>query len=504
MAPFFYILSILLLLLSLLLTKLLFSAYPKPKTSLPPSPPSLPILGHLHLVKPPLHGSLSSLSAQLGPILYLRLGFRPVVVVSSVELAEECFTTNDVALGNRPQFPSAKEVTNGFTTVIFSSYGARWRNLRKIATVQVLSSHRLLSSTVARHEESKYLARRLFVGSGDDKSTFKRINVKEIIFEFVLNVIMGILAGKRYYGEEAKDWEEARQFRKQVEDIAVLVSGTNLEDFFPFLNPFVKFRSAKRKLMGLVKQREEFSQKLVDEHKVERKKTMIGDLLALQEREPDVFTDEIIRSLTLSLLQAGTDTSSNTIEWAMSLLLNNPNSLTKAQHEINTVIGTNRLIQESDIPNLPYLRAIINETFRLHPVVPLDVPHESAEECFVGGYKIPKGTMLLVNIHAIHRDPDSWDEPEEFRPERFLEGSKGKRGEIITFGMGRRKCPGEGLAMRMIGLGLGTLMQCFEWETIDGKEVDMMEGSGITMRKEKNLEALYRTRPEMVDFLMGI
>ncbi|KAJ3674320.1 hypothetical protein LUZ60_004936 [Juncus effusus] len=497
----FYLLLI--LLLSLLLTKLVFSPNPKPKTSLPPSPPSLPMLGHLHLIKSTLHHSLTSLSAQLGPVFHLRLGLRPVVVVSSVELAEECFTTNDVALGNRPQFPSAKEVTNNFSTVIFANYGPLWRNLRKIATVQVLSSRRLLSSTVARHEESKYLARRLFVGSGDNKSTFKKINVKEIVFEFVLNVIMGMLAGKRYYSEEAKDWEEARQFRKLIEDVATLASGSNLEDFFPFLKPFFRFRSINRKLMRLVKQREEFSQKLVDEHKTERKKTMIGDLLALQEREPDVYTDALIKSLTLSLLQAGTDTSSNTLEWAMSLLLNNPESLQKAQHEINTIVGTNRLIQESDIPNLPYLTAIINETFRLHPVVPVDVPHESAEECFVGGYRIPKGTMLLVNIHAIHRNPDSWEEPTKFMPERFLESSK-EGGQIITFGMGRRKCPGEGLALRMIGLALGTLIQCFEWKTIDGKEVDLAEGSGLSMRKAVHLEAMYRPRPEMVALLMGI
>ncbi|KAJ3674322.1 hypothetical protein LUZ60_004938 [Juncus effusus] len=497
MALLFFTLLISLLLLPLLFIKLVFSAYPKPKTSLPPSPPSLPIIGHLHLLKPPLHHSLSSLSTQFGPILHLRIGFRPVVVVSSGELAEECFTINDVVFANRPHFPSSKEVTNDFTTLIFSDYGPLWRNLRKTATVHVLSGHRLLSSASARHEESRYLAHKLFVGSGQNISTFKKINLKETVLEFTLNIIMGIVAGKRYHGQE---------FRQMIADVALLASGASLEDFFPFLRPFLKFTEVSRRTKRLVAVRNEFSQNLIDEHKRSgfEKKTMIGDLLALQEREPDVYTDDLIKSLTLSLLHAGTSTTSNTLEWATSLLLNHPDKLIKSRHEINTVIGKNRLMQESDFPNLPYLRAIINETFRLHPVVPLNVPHESSEECFVGGYRIPKGTMLLINIHAIHRDHSSWDEPTEFRPERFLEGSKEEGRWMMTFGMGRRKCPGESLAVKVIGLALGTMIQCFEWERIDGKEIDMMEGSGISMPKAVRLEALYRPRNEMIPFLRGV
>jgi isoflavone/4'-methoxyisoflavone 2'-hydroxylase len=163
------------LLLSSLLLKLFL--YPKPKhaAKLPPSPPSLPIIGHFHLLKNSLHRSLSQLSARHGPILYLRLGYRPAVIISSPQLAEECFTMNDVALANRPNFPSVKEVTNNHSTLIFSNYGPLWRNLRKTATIHVLSNYRLLSSTSSRNEEARYLARRLFIGSADDKSAFKKV-----------------------------------------------------------------------------------------------------------------------------------------------------------------------------------------------------------------------------------------------------------------------------------------------------------------------------------------
>lgn len=208
-------------------------------------------------------------------------------------------------------------------------------------------------------------------------------------------------------------------------------------------------------------------------------------------------------SLLQSLLQAGSDTSSNTIEWAMSLLLNNPHALAKAQHEIDTVVGRERLVEESDVSNLSYLRAIINETLRLHPVAPLDVPHESATECFIDGYRVPSGTTLLINIHAIHRDPAIWKDPTEFRPERF-ENGKAEGMWFLPFGMGRRKCPGEGLAIRMIALALGTMIQCFEWERIGGKEVDMTEGPGIVMAKVVRLDAMYRPRTEMVPLLVRL
>ncbi|KAJ1690206.1 hypothetical protein LUZ63_014361 [Rhynchospora breviuscula] len=498
--------SIAIFLISSLLLKLFFlTSIPKHTANLPPSPPSFPIIGHLHLLKKPLHHSLSLLSARYGPILYLRFGYRPTLVISSPQLAEECFTTNDVTFANRPSFPSVKEVTNNFSTLIFSDYSPLWRHLRKIATVQVLSNHRLLSSTSARDGEARYLVHRLFVGSADDKSSFQKVNVKVIAFEFILNVVMGMIAGKRYYGEEAKDWEEARQFRQLIEDVSTLASGSRLKDFFPCLR-FVDYASVRRRIKAAVEKRNAFSQRLIDEIRkgvdTLKKKTMIGDMLGLQDREPGEYTDVLIRSLSLSLLQAGTDTSSNTIEWAMSLLLNNPHALAKARHEIAMVVGRDRLVEESDVPNLPYLRAIINETLRLYPVAPLDIPHESATECFIDGYKIPRGTMLLINIYAIHRDPSIWKDPTEFRPERF-ENEKAERLWLLPFGIGRRKCPGEALAIRMIALALGTLIQCFEWERVGAKEVDMTESAGIVMAKAVRLDAMYRPRPDMVPLLMG-
>ncbi|KAF2309737.1 hypothetical protein GH714_004871 [Hevea brasiliensis] len=229
---------------------------------------------------------------------------------------------------------------------------------------------------------------------------------------------------------------------------------------------------------------------------------MIDVLLGLQENEPEYYTDDIIRGMMQVLLSAGSDTSAGTMEWALSLLLNNPEALVKAKAEIAKNIGQAKLIEESDLSKLPYLHGIINETLRIHPTAPLLAPHESSEECTVGGFDVPQGTMLLVNMFAIQNDANFWAEPTKFKPERFQGLERKKEGYmLLPFGAGRRGCPGEGLAMRMVGLALGTLVQCFEWERVGEEMVDMKEGSGLTMAKAEPLLAKCRPCPTMVKLL---
>jgi cytochrome P450 len=205
-----------------------------------------------------------------------------------------------------------------------------------------------------------------------------------------------------------------------------------------------------------------------------------------------------------SLLQAGTDTSSSTIEWAMALMLNNPDVLTKATKEIDNVVGMSRLLEERDLAHLPYLRCIIMETLRMYPITPHLTPHQASSDCIVadGQFVIPRGTMVLVDIYYMQRDPAVWDDPNKFKPERFSvgqeigEGGGGKQ-MMMPFGMGRRKCPGEGLAWRTVGVALGVMIQCFRWERTHKEKVDMSEGSGFTMPMAVPLVAVCRPREEM-------
>ena len=197
------------------------------------------------------------------------------------------------------------------------------------------------------------------------------------------------------------------------------------------------------------------------------------------------------------MILAGTDTASVTIEWAMANLLNHPHILCKARAELDEHVGQQRLVDESDLSKLPYLQNIISETLRLYPAAPMLVPHFSSDDCTIGGYDMPRDTMLLVNAWAMHRDPNLWDDPESFKPERFQAGQVEVQNKFIPFGIGRRACPGIGLAQRVVGLALGSLIQCFEWERVSEEEVDLSEGPGLTMPKSVPLEAMCKARVVM-------
>ncbi|MCD7455171.1 hypothetical protein HAX54_027247 [Datura stramonium] len=237
-------------------------------------------------------------------------------------------------------------------------------------------------------------------------------------------------------------------------------------------------------------------------------KDLLDLLLDIMESETETvaevkITEDHIKALILDFLTAATDTTAITLEWAMAELTNNPSVLKKAQQEIDKVVGKQRIVGELDGPNLPYIQAIINETFRLHPAIPLLI-RESIEDCNVEGYQIPSGSLLFVNIWSIGRNPKYWENPMEFRPERFLEprseggpiDAKGHCFELLPFGTGRRGCPGMPLAMRELPVVLSTMIQCFEWKAMDSdghiilNEVDMTERPGLTTPRIHDMTCL--------------
>ncbi|KAI3684651.1 hypothetical protein L6452_33876 [Arctium lappa] len=493
-------------LLFLLLSYLFTSHLRRSRTAnLPPTVfPSLPIIRHLYLLKPPLYRTLAKISAKYGPILHLDFGSRRVILVSSPSVVEECFTKNDIVFANRPRMLFGKIIGLNYTTLAWSPYGDNWRNLRRIASIEILSIHRLNEFHDIRVEEGRLLIRKLL---SNYSST---VNVKLVFYELTLNVMMRMISGKRYFGGDKLE-EEGKQFREILNDTFMLAGAANVGDYLPILSWF-GVNGLEKKLIALQERRDVFFQRLIDQLRKgngdqvgNKRKTMIEVLLSLQESDPEYYTDAMIRNFVLVLLAGGTDTSSGTMEWTMSLLLNHPQVLQKAQNEIDRNVGKDRLVDESDMPNLPYLRCIINETLRLYPAGPILIPHESSDDCVVGGYNIPRGTMLLVNQWAIHHDPNLWTEPERFNPERF-EGLEGTRDgfKLMPFGSGRRSCPGEGLAVRMVGVTLGLIIQCFDWERMSEAMVDMNEGHGLNLPKAEPLVAKCKPRLEMQNLLSQI
>ncbi|KAK1405543.1 Isoflavone 2'-hydroxylase [Heracleum sosnowskyi] len=477
--------------------------YTKERKDLPPSPfPALPIFGHLYLLKKPLHKTLSDLSKKYGPVFYFLYGSRRVLVVSSSAAAEECLMKNDIVFANRPNLLFGKYIGNNFTSIVWAGYGDYWRNLRKICSQEILSSHRLQKLSFIRIEEVKSMVKYLFKVSGGGLQV---VEMRPVFFGLMFNVLTRMIAGKKYYGEESEKSEEAKQFHEIMKETARLARLTDMGDYVPVLRWFW-FRDLENKFVVLSKRRDEFMQNLIDEFRGSgnkgNDKNLIQVLLDLHDAEPDYFKDDVIRNLMQTLLQAGVSTSVDTLEWAMSLLLNNKEVLYKAQNEIDNVVGKDGLISESHLAELPYLRYIINEALRMYPVARFLIPHESSEECTVGGFRVPRGTMLLVDLKAIQNDPKIWEDPEIFRPERFQEGNVGFG--WVPFGSGRRKCPGEGLATRVVVLALGALIQCFNWDRIGEEMVDMSEGHGLFAPKVVNLRAKCGARTSMVRLLSEI
>ncbi|GMJ07821.1 cytochrome P450, family 81, subfamily D, polypeptide 8 [Hibiscus trionum] len=475
--------------------------------NLPPSPPSIPFLGHVHLIKQPIHRLYHRLSQKYGPIISLRFGIRRVVVVSSSTAAEECFTKLDIVLANRPYVLVGKYLCYNYSTMVAAPYGDHWRNLRRIGAIELFSSSRLNAFQGIRQDEVKQLLMRLQSSSSstdDNRAGFTKVQLKSMFIDLALNNIMRMVAGKRYHGGGTDNEREAKEFRELMEEAFAVGGVSHPVDFFPILN-WIGGRNFVTKVKDIGERMDRFMQSLIDDIRGKTQSgatTVVHHLLSLQQAEPHYYSDQIIKGLIQVMLFAGTDTAAITLEWAMSNLLNNPHVLNKARAEIDSEIGQHNLLNEADIPKLPYLRGIVLETLRLYPPGPLLVPHMASADCKISGYDVPRDTVVIFNAWAIHRDPELWDDPTSFKPERFENGEE-ESNKMMPFGLGRRVCPGAGLAQRIVGLTLGSLIQCFEWERVSEEEVDMAEGGGTTMPKIVPLEAMCKPRPIANKLLVG-
>ncbi|GMN34497.1 hypothetical protein TIFTF001_004713 [Ficus carica] len=285
-------------LIMLLIALKLFLQAKKPHKNLPPSPPDLPVLGHLHLLKPPLHRTFPRLSLKYGTVFSLRFGSRRLVIVSSPSAVQECFTKNDVVLANRPPLILSKHVNYNCTTMGTAPYGDHWRNLRRIGTLQIFSSARLNMFEGIRRDEVKRLLRRisrcfsLRAGSG-------KVELKSMFHDLTFNIIMRMVAGKRYYGDDVADEAEAGKFREIMEEVFENAGAANPADFLPILNWIPE--GFEKRVTRLAKKTDEFLQRLINEHRSrkESKNTMIVRLLSLQELQPEYYTDQIIKGFVL-------------------------------------------------------------------------------------------------------------------------------------------------------------------------------------------------------------
>ncbi|CAN8256710.1 unnamed protein product [Cochlearia groenlandica] len=471
-------------------------------SKLPPSPPQLPIIGHLHLIKNnPLPQALHLLSSNYGPFLFLRFGRRAVLVLSSPESIEECFTNHDISLANRPKTITSDHFSYGYKNFGFAPYGDLWRTLRRLSTVEVFSSASLQKNSHIRNEEVSNLCSILFRLCRDSK----KVDLKYQFTLLTAHVMVRLVSGSRGGGgEEKSDSESEKRFLDEFKTRFFSSMSMNVCDYFPVLR-WIGYKGIEKRVMEMQRMRDEYLQRIIDETRTERNGSagsVVEKFLRLQETEPEFYSDDVIKGIIVLMFNAGTDTSPVVMEWAMSVLLNHPEKLEKLREEIKCNVEHKGVIQDSDLSSLPYLRCVIYETLRLYPAAPLLLPHYSSKKFNLGNYEIPKNTMLLVNAWAVHRDGKLWEDVDVFKPERF-EGFVGDRDgfRFLPFGVGRRACPGAGFGMRIVALAVGALVQCFEWEKVEDGDIDMKPVFGVAMAKAEPLVALPKPRPEMIPIL---
>ncbi|XP_020236938.1 cytochrome P450 CYP736A12 [Cajanus cajan] len=468
----------------------------------PPGPMGWPILGSLHLLGANPYRDLHELAKKYGPIMYLRLGFVPTIVVSSPQAAELFLKTYDLVFASRPPLEAAKYIVWEQRNLAFGEYGSYWRNIRKMCTLELLSQTKINSFRSMREEELDLLIKLLGEAANDGVA----VDVSAKVATLSANMSCRMILGKKYMDQDLDE----KGFKAVMQEAMYLAAAPNIGDYIPYIS--------KLDLQGLIKRMkvlrkifDDFFDKIIEEHiQLEKGEDKVKDFVDVMlgfvgTEESEYRTERSnIKAILLDMLLGSMDTSATAIEWTLSELLRNPRVMKKVQMELKNVVGMKRRVEESDLDKLEYLDMVIKESMRLHPVGPLLIPHYSREDCMVGEFFIPKEARVIVNAWAIMRDPSVWDEAEKFWPERF-EGSnidmRGHDFQLIPFGSGRRGCPGMQLGLTVIRITLAQLVHCFNWKLPNDMlpyDLDMTEEFGLTMPRANHLVAIptYRLHDE--------
>ncbi|CAN0841949.1 Flavonoid 3'-monooxygenase [Linum grandiflorum] len=454
----------------------------------PPGPRGLPIVGYLPFLSTELHKSFTELAGVYGPVYKLWLGSKMYVVISSPRLAKQ--VREQVTFSDRDPLIASKIISYGGNDIAFCSHGPDWRKLRKVFVRELLCNARLESSYVLRKREVEKAVKDVYQKRG------KALDFGQLVFMTVSNTVLSMLMGCTVHGEEGATFFS--KIRELVDEFNELQSTPNISDLIPALARFdlqgieKKTRQAHqsfdRILSFIINER----RKLVE---VKETKDFLQILLDLKSDGDAALsiTDDQLKGILVDTIIGGTDTTATSIEWAMAMLMQHPDAMQKIYRELDEVVGRSSFVEELHLPKLQYLDAVVKETLRLHPAVPMLAMRCPSQDCKLSDYTIPKGVTVIINAYAIHRDPQLWTRPLEFRPERFLEGNAakfdylGNSSQYFPFGTGRRVCAGLPMAEKMLKYVLASLLHSFEWRLAHGTEVDLTDKFGIVLKLKKPL-----------------
>ncbi|KAH1082058.1 hypothetical protein J1N35_021819 [Gossypium stocksii] len=472
----------------------------------PPGPKGLPIIGNMMMMDQLTHRGLGKLAHKYGGIFHLKMGFLHMVAISNPEMARQVLQVQDNIFSNRPATIAISYLTYDRADMAFAHYGPFWRQMRKLSVMKLFSRKRAESWESIRDEVDS-LVKAVAANTG------KAINMGELIFNLTKNIIYRAAFGS--ISQEGQD-----EFIRILQEFSKLFGAFNIADFIPWLG-WADPQGLNTRLENARCALDKFIDAIIDDH-IEKKKRngdgpddgdtdMVDDLLTFYSEEAKVnesedlqnsikLTRDNIKAIIMDVMFGGTETVASAIEWALSELMRNPEEMKRVQQELAEVVGLDRRVEESDFDKLTYLRCTLKETLRLHPPIPL-LLHETAEDAVVAGYQIPAKSRVMINAWAIGRDRNSWEDPDSFKPSRFLrEGVpdfKGSNFEFIPFGSGRRSCPGMQLGLYALDMAVAHLLHCFTWELPDGmkpSELDMSDIFGLTAPRANRLYAVPKKR----------
>ncbi|KAF3440441.1 hypothetical protein FNV43_RR18725 [Rhamnella rubrinervis] len=368
-----------------------------------------------------------------------------------------------------------------------------------MCTLELLSSRKIDSFRAMRKQETDLLISFIREAAGDHAAVDLTAKVSSLSADMSCRMIMG----KKF---EVSEFDE-RGFSAVIQDAMKLAATPNLGDYIPQIARF-DFQGLTKKMKKVGTVFDNFLEKIVEEHiqcsrndnneEEDKAKDFVDVMLGFLDSEESEYRIERpnIKAIILDMLSASIDTTSTTIDWALAELIRNPDILKKVQKELETKVGVERMVEESDLESLDYLNMVVKETLRLHPAGPLMLPHKAREDCTINGFHIPQNASVIINAWAIGRDPHAWTEPNKFFPERFVKSDIDFRGhdfQLIPFGSGRRSCPGIQLGLTVVRLVLAQLVHCFDWELPNGMlpgELDMTEVFGLSVPRAKHLLAI--------------
>ncbi|KAH6814193.1 cinnamate-4-hydroxylase [Perilla frutescens var. frutescens] len=439
------------------------------KFKLPPGPIPVPVFGNWLQVGDDLnHRNLSDYAKKFGNIFLLRMGQRNLVVVSSPELAKDVLHTQGVEFGSRTRNVVFDIFTGKGQDMVFTVYGEHWRKMRRIMTVPFFTNK--VVQQYRQGWEAEAAAVVDDVKKNPDSAT-TGIVLRRRLQLMMYNNMYRIMFDTRFESEDDPMFVKLRALNGERSRLAQSFD-YNYGDFIPILRPLLKG------YLNICKEVKDRRLKLFKDHFVDLRKKLAStkpmdneglkcaiDHILDAQQKGEINEDNVLY-IVENINVAAIETTLWSIEWGIAELVNNPEVQRKVREEMERVLGAGVQVTEPDMVKLPYLQAVIKETLRLRMAIPLLVPHMNLHDAKLGGFDIPAESKILVNAWWLANNPAQWNKPEEFRPERFLEEeskveANGNDFRYLPFGVGRRSCPGIILALPILGITLGRLVQNF-------------------------------------------